>query len=74
MRQMIILRSLTGNAKRHADMFFKRASYYDSDAAALKALEDGERPGTMIVNGGHNLSLGALAMRAGYSVKTKSVP
>lgn len=74
MRQMIILRSVTNRAKAYADRFYKRAAYFASDTEALDALKRGERPWMMIVNGGHNLNLGALAMGKGYSVKTKGVP
>lgn len=74
MRQMIILHSVTGRAKAYADSFYKHAAYYAGDAEALDALKAGDRPGVMIVNGGHNLNLGTLAMSKGYSVKTKGVP
>lgn len=74
MRQMIILHSVTGRAKAYADSFYKHAAYFACDEDALSVLRTGDRPGVMIVNGGHNLNLGALAMSKGYSVKTKGVP
>lgn len=75
MRKLVILRSVTGQARAYADRHFKHFAWFDDLAKALESLATGERPWFVVVDGrGNMLGAGARATRLGYMVETKGVP
>jgi len=76
MKQFIILRSVTNNARSYAKTHFKYCSWFDSVIDAIEALEKGERPHVIVADGRNmsSISMGPKVMSWGYAVQIKGVP
>ena len=76
MKKLVILRSVTGQARRYADRHFRHFTWFDDLKTALATLsQTKDRPWFVVVNGGNgDLGLGSRAAGLGYIVQTKGVP
>jgi hypothetical protein len=76
-KKLVVLRSVTGQARKYADRNFKHFVWFDDIISALSSLADMvDRPWFVVVDGGRgvNLGLGSRATTMGYVVETKGVP
>lgn len=72
MKTLLVIRSISGNARQHAPV---GARWFDDLASALAAFRGGDLPSLAAIAGGYN-DLGGeqAAMSLGYVIRVKGAP
>ena len=72
MRTLLVIRSISGQARQHAP---KHARWFDDMSSALAAFRDGDLPWFAAVDGGYSdIGSEQMATNLGYVVQVKGAP